>query len=313
MIHIEIVGTGRCLPNEPVENAEVALRLNTSDAWIRERTGIERRHYVYGKNLVEIASEAATNALDAARVQPGEVDLIVVATISGDMIFPSTAASVQDRLGIRRVACFDVSAACSGFLYALSIADGFVAAGRARHALVIGAEAMSRLVDPADRSTSVLFGDGAGAVVIKRSTTDCVGSIDLYADGASSELLNCAPLLRRPFISMNGPAVFRIAVRAMVQAIEGALLQSGLCTSDIDWFVPHQANRRIIESVAASIGIPMDRVVLTLQDHANTSAASIPMALDVAVRDGRIQSGHTLLMAAAGGGFTWAAGIMRWV
>lgn len=312
MMYSAITGTGRFLPHAAVTNSELATSLATSDEWIFSRTGIRARHKAGSISTLEMARSAAVNALQAAHIDAQQLDCIIAATISGDMVFPSLAALTQHALGARNVAAFDLSAACSGYLYGLSLADTLIAAGRAKHVLVVCSETMSRLVDPSDRSTAVLFGDGAGAAIVSQSSHEGVISVRLFADGGAAPTLRCAPALGVPYIQMNGQAVFRVAVKAMSQAAIEVMRQEGVRAAEVDWYVPHQANLRIIEAVAGAVGIPMSRVVTTLQEHANVSAASIPIALDVAVRDGRIKQGDLVLMTGVGGGLTWASSLVRW-
>lgn len=311
-MHSSIVGTGRFLPHSPVTNAELPGSLGTSDEWIYTRTGIRARHQARGMSTLEMAHHAAVNALESAGIGADELDLIIAATISGDMVFPSLSALLQNALCARTIGALDVSAACSGFLYGLALSDAMICSGRARNILIVGSEKMSRLLDPNDRSTAVLFGDGAGAAVVSTSTSPGICAVQMFSDGGAAPSLRCAPALGRPYIEMNGQAVFRSAVRAMSQAASDILARHGLGAADVSWFVPHQANIRIVEAVATEVGIPMERVVVTLREHANVSAASIPIALDVAVRDGRIKRNDLLLMTAVGGGLTWAAALVRW-
>src|SRR5262249_22367841 len=291
--------------NRILTNDEIASRLDTSDEWIRSMTGIRHRHISAPEEQAsDMALAASREALNAAGLKPSDLDLIIVATITPDMVFPSTAALVQSRLGARHVGAFDVSAACTGFVYGLACADGILSKGGANHVLVVGAEKMSRLLDWNDRSTCVLFGDGAGAAIVSRSDKPGIRSVHLHADGHQPEVLNCAPNFNSPFIHMDGGVVFRFAVRGIVEAAEDALASAGTASSDVDWFIPHQANRRIIDASARKLGIAQERVIVSVDRHANTSAASIPLALDEAVRDGRIRSGQQVLLVGVGGGFT---------
>jgi 3-oxoacyl-[acyl-carrier-protein] synthase-3 len=314
-----VLGTGGCLPERVVTNDELAGRIDTSDEWIRSRTGIRQRHVAAaGERSSDLAQRAAERALHAARVTPSDIGLIVVATTTPDVIFPSTACIVQERLGIRGCPAFDVQAVCSGFVYALAVADLFVRSGQAEHALVIGAEVYSRILDWNDRGTCVLFGDGAGALVLGAAERPGILSSHLHADGSHRAILGvpgsvCGGRVEGdPFLRMDGNAVFRLAVRVLEEVALEALAANGLRASDLDWFVPHQANIRIIEATARKLGLPMDKVVVTVDRHANTSAASLPLALDVAVRDGRIRPGQRVLLEGVGGGFTWGAVLIEW-
>ncbi len=259
-----------------------------------------------------MALVASRQALSAAGVTPGDLDLIIVATITPDMIFPSTAALLQAKLGARHVGAFDLSAACTGFIYGVTLADAMVSKGAARHVLVVGAEKMSRLLDWNDRSTCVLFGDGAGAAIVSASTSPGIRLARVHADGSQPDVLNCAPNLGSPYIRMDGGVVYRFAVRGMVETAEEALRATSTLSGDIDWFIPHQANLRIVEGAARKLGIPREKVVVSVDRHANTSAASIPLALCEAVDDGRIKAGHQVLMVGVGGGFTWGSVLLRW-
>ena len=314
-----IAATGRYLPRQVLTNVELSERVNTSDAWIRERTGIAQRHIAApGEQTSDLALAAAREALAAASMQASDVDLVIVATTSPDMVFPSTACILQDKLGVHGGPAFDVQAVCSGFVYALAIADRMVADGMARNALVVGAEIYSRILDWSDRSTCVLFGDGAGAVVLVPSATPGIVSSHLHADGRYRNIL-CVPgqvqsgaVTGTPFVQMDGPGVFKFAVRVLAEVAFEALSANGMTASDVDWLIPHQANVRIMDATARKLGIPPERVVSTVDLHANTSAASIPLALDVAVRDGRIVSGQHVLLLGVGGGFTWGSVLLRW-
>ncbi len=314
-----IAGTGSYLPATIVTNDELAGRIDTSDEWIATRTGIRQRHMAAaGEQTSDLALAASQAALAAAGLDAGSVDLIIVATTSPDRVFPSVACTLQHKLGVHGCAAFDVQAVCAGFVYALATADQFIRGGLARNALVVGAEVFSRLLDWQDRATCVLFGDGAGAVVLTASGHEgIIGSV-LHADGRFGKLLNVSARIERgalqgnPYLFMDGQAVFRFASIALAQAADEVLKKFDLHPSDIDWLVPHQANLRIIEMTARKLGVPMARVVLTLAQHGNTSAASIPLALDAAVRDGRIRSGELLLLEGFGGGFAWGSVLMRW-
>ena len=319
-----IVGTGSHLPEKVLTNKDLEQMVETSDEWIRERTGIgERRIAAKGETTVDLAVPAARRAMQAAGVDPDEIDLIVFGTTTPDQVFPNCGALLQDRLGIRNCPAFSVEAACSSFIYALSVADKFVKLGDAKCALVIGAETLSRIVDWSDRSTAILFGDGAGAVVLKPTDEAGIISTHLHTDGFYKDLLYCPVGPSKGFhpdeqgripayIHMAGNEVFKIAVKSLGAIVDETLAANGLDKSAIDWLIPHQANIRIIQSTAKRLKIPMDRVVTTVAQHGNTSAASIPLALDVAVRDGRIQRGQTVLMEGIGAGFAWGSALVRY-
>jgi 3-oxoacyl-[acyl-carrier-protein] synthase III len=316
-----IIGTGSYLPEKVLTNAEIEKLVDTTDQWIVERTGIRQRHIAADDQFTsELAAIAARRALESASVAVEDVDMIIVATTTPDRIFPSTACLVQQRLGIRGCPAFDIQAVCSGFLYALSIADKFIRSGSAEHILVIGAETMSRIVDWTDRSTCVLFGDGAGAALVSASEDPGIISTHLHADGNYENLLTvpCGvsagyQVLQegKAFIQMSGKEVFKFAVNILESIVNETLGVNSLDKHAIDWLVPHQANIRIINATAKKLRLPMDKVVVTVDEHGNTSAASIPLALDAAVRDGRIQKGETILMEALGGGFTWASVLLK--
>jgi 3-oxoacyl-[acyl-carrier-protein] synthase III len=318
-MHSRIAGTGRYLPQRVVSNDELAQRVATSDEWIRIRTGIRQRHIAADdEETSDLALRASQQALDAASLRSGDVDLIVVATTTPDMVFPSTACILQAKLGARGGAAFDVQAVCSGFVYALAIADRMIAGGLARNALVVGAEIYSRILDWSDRGTCVLFGDGAGAVVLLPSTEPGILSAHLHADGHYKDIL-CVPgqvsrggVTGAPFVHMDGHAVFKFAVKVLADVAHEALEANGKTSADIDWLIPHQANIRIMDATAKRLGVGPDRVISTVDMHANTSAASIPLALDVAVRDGRIRTGQHLMLVGVGGGFTWGSVYVRW-
>lgn len=323
MFRSVIEGCGSYLPAKSVSNAELSERVATSDQWIVERTGIRRRHVAAeGELTSDLALEASRRALAHAGVAADKIDLIVLATTTPDQTFPATAARVQARLGIGRGAAFDVQAVCSGFVYALGIADNALRLGQAEHALVIGAETFTRLLDWDDRSTSVLFGDGAGAVVMRREkagdpkTQRGVLSTHIHTDGRLYDLLyvDGGPSSTKTtgHVRMLGPEVYKHAVIKLAETVQEALAANGLTAADVDWFVPHQANKRIIDSTAKRLGIPPEKVILTVADHANTSAASIPLALDQGVRDGRIQRGQILVLEAMGGGLSWGSAAVRW-
>ena len=323
MTYSTIAGSGGYLPERVVSNDELAAELATrdiatSDQWIVERTGIRQRHLAErGVTTSVLATEAARRALRDAGVEASEVDLIIVATSTPDFVFPSTACLVQANLGTAGSAAFDVQAVCSGFVYALTTADSFIRAGRARCALVIGAEVFSRILDWNDRSTCVLFGDGAGAVVLKASAEPGILSAQLHADGSLTKILCAAgnvaygDVTGDPFLRMDGQAVFKQAVTVLDRSARAVCAEAGVDVRDIDWLVPHQANVRILNFLARKLDMPADRVVVTVDRHANTSAASVPLALDAARRDGRVQPGQLVLMQGVGGGFTWGSVLAR--
>lgn len=327
MFRSRILGCGSYLPARVLDNDELAAQVDTSHEWILSRTGIERRHMAAeGEWTSDLATQAARQALAYADVAIGQVDLIVVATTTPDDTFPATATQVQAKLGATHGAAFDVQAVCSGFVFALAVADNFIRAGQASCALVIGAETYSRILDWSDRGTCVLFGDGAGAVVLTRSAAgaDAPGhgpspailSTHLHSDGRHRDILFVDGGPSRTgtvgHLRMSGREVFRHAIACLAQAADEALAAHGLAIGDVDWLIPHQANQRIIEGVAKKLSVPADRVISTVARHANTSAASIPLALDEAVRDGRIKAGDLLLLEAIGGGLTWGAALVRW-
>lgn len=314
-----IAGTGSCLPPQRLTNADMVARLGargveTSDDWIVERTGIRARHFVAdGVFASDLAVEAARNALQASGVQACDIDLIIVATSTPDMVFPSTAAIVQNKLGVAGCPVFDVQAVCSGFIYALTVADSMIRTGAANKALVIGAEVFSRLLDFNDRTTCVLFGDGAGAVVLEVADSPGILATDIHADGKHVDIL-CVPghvsggqIMGDPLLKMDGQAVFKLAVGVLEDTARAVLSKAGKSESDIDWLIPHQANIRIMAGTARKLKLPMDKVVVTVDQHGNTSAASIPLALDHAVRAGQVKKGDTLLLEGVGGGFTWGS------
>ena len=318
-----ITGTGSHLPARRVTNADLVADLaargvESSDEWIVERTGIAARHFAADDVACsDMALDAARKALQAAGRVPQDIDLIIVATSTPDMVFPSTAAILQNKLGANGCAAFDVQAVCSGFIYALTVADAMIRAGAATRALVVGSEIFSRLLDFTDRGTCVLFGDGAGAVVLEASETPGILASDLHADGKYVDIL-CVPgqvsggkITGKPLLTMDGQAVFKLAVGLLESAARATLDKAGLSEADIDWLVPHQANIRIMQSTARKLKLSMDKVVVTVQQHGNTSAASIPLALDAAVRDGRIQRGQKVLLEGVGGGFTWGAVLLE--
>jgi 3-oxoacyl-[acyl-carrier-protein] synthase-3 len=317
MTYSRILGTGSYLPARTMTNADLESIVDTTAVWILERTGIEERHIAADdETCCDLAEAAARHALDAAGVLPSEIDLIIVATTTPDQFFPSTACLLQQRLGVRGCPAFDLQAVCTGFVYAVGVADQFIRTGAARRALVVGAETLSRILNWEDRGTCVLFGDGAGAVVLEACEEPGIISTHLHADGAYKDLLqvpgglgNGHPDAR--FLEMKGNEVFRVAVTTLGRIVDETLEANGLAKSDIDWLIPHQANIRIIQATARKLDLPMERVVVTVADHGNTSAASIPLAFDRAVRDGRIRRGELLLMEAFGGGFTWGSVLVR--
>ncbi|MEY4998638.1 MAG: hypothetical protein RIS00_682 [Pseudomonadota bacterium] len=317
MLRAVIKGTGSALPKQRVSNADLAEKVDTSDEWITERTGIKFRHIAGpDETTATLGAEAARNALDAAGMTAADIDLIIVATCTPDQTFPAAATKVQDMLGHHGGVAFDVAAVCSGFLYAFSVAESMIRAGSAKNALVIGSETMTRLLDWEDRGTCVLFGDGAGAVVLSGEIGEAgVLATRLHADGRHNELLyvDGGPSTTGTVgkLRMQGREVFRHAVTNLAGVMHEVLAEAGMEASEIDWVVPHQANARIIDATVRKLGLPAERVVLTVSEHANTSAASVPLALDVAVRDGRIKKGDIVVLEAMGGGFTWGASVVR--
>jgi len=313
-----ILGTGGYLPEKVLTNKDIEEIMDTTDEWIRGRTGIGKRHVVReGESCSHLAEAASRRALEAAGIEPREIDLIVVGTTTPDQIFPSTACLLQQRLDIHGCCAFDVQAVCTGFIYAMGVADQFIRAGSAKCALVVGAETMSRLLDWQDRATAVLFGDGAGAVVLGASEEPGIISTHLHADGAYADLLQVPGGIGGDrnadhYLEMRGTEVFKMSVTTLGRIVDETLEANGMQKSDIDWLIPHQANNRILQAIARKLDMPMDRVVVTVGEHANTSAASIPLALDTAVRDGRIRRGETLLMEGFGGGFTWGSVLLRY-
>jgi 3-oxoacyl-[acyl-carrier-protein] synthase III len=317
MIYSRITGTGSYLPTRIVDNDEFAQRLETSDAWIRERTGIARRHIAEEKQASsDLALEASRSALKSAGVNPQEIDLIVVATSTPDYIFPSTACLLQAKLGIKGCAAFDIQAVCTGFIYALATADGFIKNGTAKRALVVGAEVFSRILDWNDRGTCVLFGDGAGAVVLSADSRPGIHATRLHADGSQVELLSVpgniskGKIVGSPFLQMNGQGVFKFAVRVLEDSARETVAAAGMQLADVDWLIPHQANVRILEAIARKLELPREKLVVTVDHHGNTSAASVPLALDEFVRAGTIRPGHRLLLQGVGGGFTWGSSLI---
>ena len=321
--YARITGTGSYLPEKVLTNKDLEAMVNTSDQWIRERTGIVKRHVaVDGQTTCDLAEQAARRAIEAADKTANDIDLIILATTTPDKIFPSTACLVQQRLDIHGCAAFDIQAVCTGFVYALSVAEKFVMTGAARCALVIGAETFSRIIDWTDRDTCVLFGDGAGAVVLEASEAPGILSSHLHADGAYENLLHVPGGVSLGFdvpdadgdphfTHMRGNEVFKMAVNTLGRIVDETLHANNMKKSDIDWLVPHQANTRIINATARKLNMSMDKVVVTVDQHGNTSAASVPLALDTAVRDGRIQRGEVLLLEAFGGGFTWGSVLLK--
>lgn len=318
-----ITGTGSYLPPRRLTNADLVAELGqrgieTSDEWIVERTGIRARHFAAPDvTCSDLGLEAARNALQAAGLAPTDIDLLIVATSTPDMVFPSAACILQNKLGANGCPAFDVQAVCSGFIYALTVADAMIQSGAARRALVVGAEVFSRILDFNDRTTCVLFGDGAGAVVLEASEAPGILSSDLHADGKHVDIL-CVPgnvsggrVLGDPLLKMDGQAVFKLAVGVLEKAAHAVLAKAGLTEADVDWLIPHQANIRIMQGTARKLKLPMDKVVVTVDQHGNTSAASIPLALDHAVRTGQVKKGETLLLEGVGGGFTWGAVLLK--
>lgn len=318
MIWTRIAGTGRYLPEKVVSNDDLAKSLDTSDEWIVARTGIRQRHIADdSQSCSDLALEAGKNAMAAAGVTASELDLIIVATSTPDFIFPSAACLLQSKLGAKSCPAFDVQAVCSGFVYALAIADKFIKSGQHRCALVVGSEVFSRILDWNDRSTAVLFGDGAGAVVLKADSKPGILATALHADGAHSGILSVpgtvcgGKVIGSPFLQMDGQAVFKFAVRVLEDVGRETLAACNLQVEDVDWLIPHQANVRILEATAKRLGLEPSRLIVTVDKHANTSAASVPLALDVALRDGRIKQGHKVMLQGVGGGFTWGAALVE--
>jgi 3-oxoacyl-[acyl-carrier-protein] synthase III len=321
-IYTRIIATGSALPERVVTNADLEKIVDTSDEWIHSRTGIRQRHIAAdGETTGDLAYEAAKNALEAAGVKASELDLIVLGTTTPDIIFPSTACLVQHRLGANGCAAFDVNAACSGFVYALGIADKFIRSGQSKKVLVIGAETLTRMVDWTERESCVLFGDGAGAVVLEASSEPGIYATCLHADGGFKHLLYNPVGVSVGFndepnhgvrIKMSGREVFKVAVKTLDSLVEETLQAAGMVESQIDWLIPHQANLRIIEATAKRLNMSMERVIVTVDKHANTSSGSVPLALDYAVRSGKVQRGQNLLLEAFGGGFTWASALLRY-
>ena len=322
MIHSRVSGTGSYLPAKVLTNADLEKMVDTTSDWIVERTGIRERHIAAdNETTCDLAEQAARRAMQAAGLANSDIDLIIVATTTPDRVFPSTACLLQDRLDIHGCAAFDVQAVCTGFVYALGIADKFIRTGAAQNALVVGAETLSRIVDWTDRGTCVLFGDGAGAVVVSAASQPGIMNSHLHADGRYKELLTVPAGIsqgydlvqsNKAFVQMQGNEVFKVAVNTLGRIVDETLEKNGLKKSDITWLVPHQANMRIISATAKKLDMSLDQVVVTVDRHGNTSAASIPLAFDEAVRDGRIQRGDTVLMEAFGGGFTWGSVLLKY-
>jgi 3-oxoacyl-[acyl-carrier-protein] synthase-3 len=322
-IYAQIIGTGRCLPNEPISNEVLVERMarqgvETSDEWIRERSGITQRYWANDDQPVSVLSEiAARNALEMAGVSAEELDFIIIGSSTPDMIFPSAACLVQAKLGAKNAFAMDVQAACTGFVYALSVANSMIQSGQIKTALVIGAETISDVLDEQDRTTAVLFGDGAGAVVVRASDEPGILACKLHSDGELANVLYGDAKIRQgkvmgdPRIKMDGQAVFKTAVTVLPECAEETLAAVNMPIEQLDWYIPHQANIRIIQSACKRLGFPMEKTVVTVDQHGNTSAASVPLALDTAVRDGRIKKGQTVLMQGVGGGFTWGSVLMR--
>ncbi len=321
MTYTRIVGTGRYLPERILTNAELETMVDTSDEWIRTRTGVERRHIAApDQTTSDLCVEAARQAMESAGVSPEDIDMVAIGTTSPDLVFPNIATIVQDRLGIPACPALSLEAACTGFIYALSTVDKYIRLGDATCALVIGAEIISKITNWEDRTTCVLFGDGAGAVIVKASEEPGIMASKLGADGQYRDLLYYPYGPSKDIakagvgdtgILMKGNEVFKVAVKTLGAVAESTLADNGITHEDIDWLIPHQANLRIIQATAKRLGLPMEKVILTVQDHGNTSAASVPMALDVAVRDGRAKPGQLILMEAFGGGFTWGSVLLR--
>lgn len=319
MIYSRIAGTGSYLPDNIVTNADLEKKVDTSDQWIFERTGIRQRHIALeGQGTCDLAEQAAIRALDASGYQAKDIDLIILGTTTPDRIYPSTACLLQDRLGNYGAAAFDVQAVCSGFIYALTTADKFIRSGAAKRVLVVGAETYSRILNWEDRNTCVLFGDGAGAIVLEASDEAGILSTRIHADGSHKDILTVPGTVNQNkidgmgFTRMQGQDVFKFAIKALSSVVDEVLADTDLTQDDIDWLIPHQANIRIITATAKKLKLPMERVVQTVAQHGNTSAASIPLALDIAVRDGRVQRGQHLLLEGVGGGFTWGAVLVKY-
>ena len=318
-VFTKIISTGSYLPEKILSNDDLSKIVDTSDDWIRTRSGIRARHIAAdNQETSDLALNSALRALEAAGLTAMDIDLIVVATTTPDVIFPSTACIVQDKLGAKNAVAFDIQAVCSGFVYALSIVDKMIASGAYKNALVIGAEIYSRILNWQDRTTCVLFGDGAGAVVLTRSQTPGILATKLYSDGSRRAILNVPGHVRNgvvygdPHVHMDGPAVFKMAVNVMADVCNETLAMANMTAADIDWLVPHQANTRIIDATGRKLGVAPEKTIVTVQGQGNTSAASIPLALDTAVRDGRIRAGDVVQTVGVGGGFTWGSALIRW-
>ncbi|MGP1684624.1 MAG: beta-ketoacyl-ACP synthase III [Giesbergeria sp.] len=318
MIYSRIIGSGSYLPRNVVTNDELAQRMDTSDEWIRSRTGIRQRHIAAaGETSSSLALEASKAAIANAGIAAQDIDLIVLATSTPDYIFPSTACLLQAKLGIKGCPAFDLQAVCSGFVYALAMADLFIRSGQHRCALVVGAEVFSRILDWSDRGTCVLFGDGAGAVILRADDSPGIMASALHADGSHAGILSVpgnvsgGKVTGDPFLRMDGPAVFKFAVRVLNDVARETLAKCGQKIEDIDWLIPHQANLRILESTAKRLDLPAKKLIVTVDLHGNTSAASVPLALDLAIRDGRIKAGHKVMLLVVGGGFTWGAALVQ--
>ena len=318
MIWSRIIGTGSYLPPKVVTNDDLAKQMDTTDEWIRTRTGIRQRHIAEPSQASsDLGVEASRAALAAARIIPQEIDLIIAATATPDYIFPSTACIMQAKLGMKGCAAFDIQAVCSGFVYALAIADKMIRSGQNRCALIVGTEVYSRILDWKDRGTAVLFGDGAGAVILRADSKPGIMASVLHADGSYVDILSVpgnvcgGKIVGSPFLQMDGQAVFKFAVKVLDEVARETLALCGLTPSDIDWLIPHQANVRILEATARKLGIDLSKLVVTVDLHGNTSAASVPLALDLAIRDGRIRPGHKVMLQGVGGGFTWGASLVE--
>ena len=307
----QVVATGSYLPEKIVKNTDLESLVDTSDQWIRERTGIVQRHIAEKETAGDLAEQAALKAIEMAGMKATDIDCIIVATTTPDKVFPSTACLLQKRLGIRGCPAFDIQAVCTGFIYALGIADRFIRVGDARCVLVVGSEVLSKIIDWSDRNTCVLFGDGAGAFIVQTGDEPGIYSTHLHADGTYEDLLHAPYSEAGNFIQMKGNEVFKMAVKTLGRIVDETLAANNFAKSDIDWLVPHQANSRIIEATAKKLDMPMSQVVQTVHEHGNTSAASIPLAFDQAVRDGRIKKGDTVMLEAFGGGFTWGSALLR--
>ena len=318
MIWSRIIGTGSYLPPKIVTNDDLAEQMDTTDEWIRTRTGIRQRHIADPSQASsDLGLEASRAALAAARVVPQEIDLVIVATATPDYIFPSTACIMQAKLGIKGCAAFDIQAVCSGFVYALAIADKMIRSGQHRCALIVGAEVYSRILDWKDRGTAVLFGDGAGAVILRADSRPGIMASALHADGSYVDILSVpgnvcgGKIVGSPFLQMDGQAVFKFAVKVLDEVARETLAMCALTPADVDWLIPHQANVRILEATARKLGIELSKLIVTVDRHGNTSAASVPLALDLAIRDGRIKPGHKVMLQGVGGGFTWGASLVE--